>query len=111
MWIHISGENVQLHSILTLKFTPRPLYLRERTAVPTELENGWVPAPVWTLKKTGTSLASAGIRTPDSPTRSLVILLTLPSRYAVAQFFEALCHKPEGRGYDSRWYHWNFSLT
>jgi hypothetical protein len=25
--------------------------------------------------------------------------------------FEALCYKPEGRGFDSRWCHWNFSLT
>jgi hypothetical protein len=24
---------------------------------------------------------------------------------------EALRYKPEGRGIDSRWYHWNFSLT
>jgi hypothetical protein len=31
--------------------------------------------------------------------------------YAVAQLVEALCYKPEGRGFDSRWCHWNFSLT
>jgi len=30
---------------------------------------------------------------------------------AVAQLVEALRHKPEGRGFDSRWCHWNFSLT
>jgi len=30
---------------------------------------------------------------------------------AVAQLVEALCKKPEGRGFDSRWCHWNFSLT
>jgi hypothetical protein len=24
---------------------------------------------------------------------------------------EALRYKPEGRGIDSRWFHWNFSLT
>jgi hypothetical protein len=24
---------------------------------------------------------------------------------------EALCYKPEGRGIDSRWCYWNFSLT
>jgi hypothetical protein len=24
---------------------------------------------------------------------------------------EALSYKPEGRGFDSRWYHWKFSLT
>jgi hypothetical protein len=27
------------------------------------------------------------------------------------QLVEALHYKPEGRGFDSRWYHWNFSLT
>jgi hypothetical protein len=30
--------------------------------------------------------------------------------YAMAQFVEALRYKPEGRGVDSRWCHWNFSL-
>jgi hypothetical protein len=29
--------------------------------------------------------------------------------HAVAQLVEALRHKPEGRGFDSRWHHWNFS--
>ena len=32
-------------------------------------------------------------------------------RYAVAQLVEALRYKPEGRGFHSRWCHWNFSLT
>jgi hypothetical protein len=31
--------------------------------------------------------------------------------HAVAQLVEALCHKPEGRGFDSRLCHWNISLT
>ena len=31
--------------------------------------------------------------------------------YAVAHMVEALRNKPEGRGFDSRWCHWNFSLT
>ena len=30
---------------------------------------------------------------------------------AVAQLVEALRYKPEGRGFDFRWCHWNFSLT
>jgi len=29
----------------------------------------------------------------------------------VAQSVEALRYKPEDRGFDSRWCHWNFSLT
>ena len=31
--------------------------------------------------------------------------------HAVAQLAEALRYRPEGRGLDSRWCHWNFSLT
>ena len=31
--------------------------------------------------------------------------------HAVSQFFVALCYKPEGRGFDSRWCHWNFSFS
>jgi hypothetical protein len=29
----------------------------------------------------------------------------------VTQSVKALRYKPEGRGFDSRWCHWNFSLT
>jgi hypothetical protein len=31
--------------------------------------------------------------------------------HAVAQLVEALRYKPDRRGFDSRWCHWNFSLT
>jgi hypothetical protein len=31
--------------------------------------------------------------------------------YPVAQLVEALRYKPEGREFDSRWSHWNFSVT
>jgi len=31
--------------------------------------------------------------------------------HAVVRLGEALRCKPEGRGFDSRWFHWNFSLT
>ena len=31
--------------------------------------------------------------------------------HAVAQLVEALHYKPEGRGFDFRWCHWNFSLA
>jgi len=40
----------------------------------------------------------------NSHTRTVGTLL-------VAQLVEALRYKPEGRGFDSRWCHWNFSLT
>jgi hypothetical protein len=31
--------------------------------------------------------------------------------YAVAQLVESLRYKPEDRGFDSQWSHWNFSVT
>ena len=31
--------------------------------------------------------------------------------YAVAQLVETLRYKPEGRGFDFQWDHWDFSLT
>jgi hypothetical protein len=30
--------------------------------------------------------------------------------WAVAQLVQALRYKPEGRGFDSRWGNWNFSV-
>ena len=38
-------------------------------------------------------------------------LLVLYLGHAVAQLVEALRYKSEGRGFDSRWCNWNFSLT
>jgi hypothetical protein len=40
-----------------------------------------------------------------------VLLKKTIYQYAVAQFVEALRYKPERRGFDSRWCHWNFSVT
>jgi hypothetical protein len=42
-----------------------------------------------------------------------LILLGITERlgYAVAQLVEALRYKLEGREFNSRWCHWNFSLT
>jgi hypothetical protein len=37
--------------------------------------------------------------------------IELLKRHAVAQLVEALRYKPEGRGFDSQWCHWNFSLA
>jgi hypothetical protein len=44
---------------------------------------------------------------PEKHSRSLnfIVLKT------AAQLVEALSYKPEGRGFDSRWCHWNFSVT
>jgi len=38
-------------------------------------------------------------------------LTDYPVNYAVAQLVEALRYKPEGYRFDTRWRHWNFSLT
>ena len=32
-----------------VKFTPRPLYPRERTKIPIELVAGWAPEPIWSF--------------------------------------------------------------
>jgi len=37
-------------------------------------------------------------------------MLPFKEGHAVAQLVEALRYKPEGRGFDSRWCHWIFSL-
>jgi hypothetical protein len=39
------------------------------------------------------------------------IQTTASNGHAVAQLVEALRYKPEGRGFDSRWCNWIFSLT
>jgi len=38
-------------------------------------------------------------------------VLTFLLGHAVAQLVEALRYKPEGRGFESRWCYWIFSLT
>ena len=43
--------------------------------------------------------------------RQLQTSFSLNRGHVVAQLVEALHYKPEGRGFDSRWCHWNFSLT
>jgi hypothetical protein len=42
--------------------------------------------------------------------RYFILLLPLWGHTAT-QLVEALCYKPEGRGFDSRWGHWIFQLT
>jgi hypothetical protein len=42
---------------------------------------------------------------------SVLMLYAEIKGYAVAQLVEALRYKPEGRRFDSRWSHWNFSVT
>jgi hypothetical protein len=40
-----------------------------------------------------------------------ISVVTAPGDNAVAQLVEAVRYKPERRRFDSRWCHWNFSLT
>ena len=41
----------------------------------------------------------------------IIIIIIIIMGHAIAQLVEALRCKPEGRGFDSRWCHWNFSPT
>jgi hypothetical protein len=47
-----------------------------------------------------------------SDNTSIIISTTIVRPgYPVEQLVEALRYKPEGRGFDSPWCHWNYSLT
>ena len=48
---------------------------------------------------------------PTQPLPQLINLTILYLGYAMAHLVKALRYKPEGQGFDSRWCHWNFSLT
>ena len=52
------------------------LYTQQRSSVPTEWAAGWAPEPIWTFRRTGKSLTSAGIRTTDCPDHNLAAMLT-----------------------------------
>jgi hypothetical protein len=57
---------------------------------------------------------SNGCRTTPWTTRlpgSAQLYIYLDKSWALMQLFEALRYKPEGRGFDSPWCHWNISLT
>jgi hypothetical protein len=41
----------------------------------------------------------------------ICLILDLNWGHIVAELVEALSYKPEGRGFDARRHHWNFSLT
>jgi len=43
--------------------------------------------------------------------KKIQIYLQNSAGHATAQLVEALRYKPECRGVDCRWCHWNFSLT
>jgi len=45
------------------------------------------------------------------PSIKIVIYILLLWGHTVVQLVEALRYKSEGRGFNSQWCHWNFSLT
>ena len=55
------------------------------------------------------SFTSRGIVTSQKDSASLSYV-GLRAHRAVAQLVEALRYKPEGRGFQSRWCHWNFFI-
>jgi hypothetical protein len=56
------------------------------------------------------SCSSATLKTIPG-TSTLLSSVQVSATYAVAQLVGSLRYRPEGRGFDSRWCHWNFSLT
>ena len=57
------------------------------------------------------SLIPFWVQIPDIHPNKFILLLKNIWGYAVSQLVEALRYKPKGRGFDSRWSDWNFSLT
>jgi hypothetical protein len=56
-------------------------------------------------------IENSGLKCVMTVTVNVKTLLLLLLLLLLAQLVEALRYKPEGRGFDSRWCHWNFSLT
>jgi 2-keto-3-deoxy-L-rhamnonate aldolase RhmA len=63
-------------------------------------------------RHTTAAAAAAAATTTTANTTTITITVTnITTAHAVAQLVEAMRYKPEGRGFDARWCHWNFSLT
>ena len=59
----------------------------------------------------GDTVVFLSVRPVDN-SNSMQPLSLLGARVSVVRHLvEALSYKPEGRAFDSRWCHWNFSLT
>jgi hypothetical protein len=43
------------------------------------------------------------------PQEIFLVFISVGARGGVV--VKALCYKPAGRGFDSQWFHWNFSVT
>ena len=53
------------------------------------------------------------LKTSINVTKFLILIFTYILLYGARGdvVFTALRYKPAGRGFDSRWYHWNVSVT
>jgi hypothetical protein len=79
----------------------------------TEMSRGKaIPLQAWTGPEDSRRLRLPDFKTIGRlyPQEIFLVLISLGG-HAVAQLVEALRYKPEGRGFDSRWCHWKFSLT
>ena len=54
---------------------------------------------------------SLKVKLCDSPGVNVIQCCLNEWGHVVVHLVEAPSYKPEGRGFDSRWCHWNFSLT
>jgi hypothetical protein len=52
-----------------------------------------------------------GMKVLTKTSKITLVTTTKILGHAVAQLFKALRYKPEERGFDFRWCHWDFSLT
>ena len=95
----LEGVSGQLH------FTPG------KVPLPIVQEAGWAPGPVWTGGKSRSHRDSIPVPFSVSSYTELPGPHFRERGHAVAQLVEALRYKPEGRGFDSRWCNWIFSLT
>jgi len=101
--------------------TPRPHFTPGKDPVHILQGAGSAPEPVWTDGKSRPHRDSI----PDRPARSQSLYrLSYPAHPYIrvdlnwrrggdrgSTVVNVLCHKPDGRWFDSRWCNWNFSLT
>ena len=62
-----------------------------------------------TQQKPGLLVDLLGLRVETTPTASM--FAGVPTLAGGGTVVKELCYKSEGRWFDSRWCHWNFSLT
>ena len=91
---HSSSSANELELYLRLPFVPARAYHGVTFTLTAEQEAGWARKSVRTV------LAN----------RKLSKTYTYCLYHAIRVGY-ALHYKPEGRGFDSRWVHWNFSVT